>query len=137
MEKELVKQWEENKHKLENYFRTTKQEEYSDYEDIVRQLFKLCIPKSKDDIGWDLEKMTVIDDGEYQGTLIFIIPTKRYQPGVDDYIVTDTYYGSCSGCDTLQGICDHNYGLPNEEQVREYMYLALNLLQKAHWLGTE
>jgi len=137
MEKELVKQWEENKHKLENYFRTTDQIEYCDYKDIVSQLFKLCIPKSKYDQCWDLEKMTVIDDGDYQGTEIFIIPIKTYQPDIYDYIVTHTYYGSCSGCDTLEGISNYNYGLPNEEQVREYMYLALNLLQKAHWLGTE
>ena len=47
-----------------------------------------------------------------------------------DYVYTNTYYGSCSGCDTLQAISGYDDGLPNEEQVKDYMQLALNLLQK-------
>lgn len=134
---ELVKQWEENNNKLEDYFTNTKQEEYTDYEFIVRKIFELCIPKATDLYDWNLDKMTVIDDGDYQGTQIFIIPTDTYQPSVSDYVVTDTYYGSCSGCDTLQGICEYEDGLPTQEQVKEYMTLALHLVQKLKWLGTE
>jgi hypothetical protein len=58
--------------------------------------------------------MTVIDDGDYQGTQIFIIPTDTYQPSVKDYVMTDTYYGSCSGCDTLQAISGYDYALPTD-----------------------
>ena len=40
MIQELVKQWEENKHELENYFRTTRQEEYaSSYKQILKKIF--------------------------------------------------------------------------------------------------
>ena len=60
---ELVNQWEENKHKLEEYFKTTKQSEYDSYEIIVKKIFELCIPKANDFSGWALDKMTVIDDG--------------------------------------------------------------------------
>ena len=133
---ELVKQWEENKHKLEEYFKTTKQEEYSSYGAILKKVFEICLPKAFDGSCWDLDKMTVIDDGDYQGTRIFIIPTDTYQPSVEDYVVTNTYYGSCSGCDTLLAIsggCD--YDLPSEEQVKEYMTLALHLVQKLKRLG--
>lgn len=133
----LVKQWEENKHKLEEYFKTTKQEEYDNYEAIVKKVFEICLPKATDYSGWDLDSMTVIDDGDYQGTQIFIIPTDTYQPSVDDYVITDTYYGSCSGCDTLQAISEYDYELPTNEQVKDYMTLALHLVQKLKRLGTE
>jgi hypothetical protein len=137
MIQELVKQWEENKHKLEEYFKTTKQEQYLDYKTIVLKLFELCLPKADDYSGFDLSKITVIDDGDYQGTQIFIIPKDTYQPCVDEYVVTDTYYGSCSGCDTLMGISSYEYDLPNDEQVKEYMTLALHLVQKMKWLGED
>jgi hypothetical protein len=135
---ELVNQWEENKHKLKEYFRTTNQNEYGSYKSILKKVFELCIPQSNDYSEWDLDKMTVIDDGDYQGTLIFIVPIDCYQPSLGDYVVTNTYYGSCSGCDTLRGIRDstddYGNGFPNEEQVKEYMTLALHLVQKLKWL---
>lgn len=135
MIQEIIKQWEENKYKLEEYFKETKQSEYSDYKEIVKALFYHCIPQADEYSGWNLEKMTVIDDGDYQGTQIFIIPKDTYQPSAEDYIVTDTYYGSCSGCDTLQSISSYNYELPTDSQVKEYMTLALHLVQKLHWLS--
>jgi len=135
MIQELIKQWEENKHKLEEYFRTTNQEEYSSsYKQIVVKIFELCLPLADGYNGFDLDKMTIIDDGNYQGTQIFIIPIDTYQPGLDDYVMTNTYYGSCSGCDTLQGISSYDYGLPTDLQVKEYMTLALHLVQKLKWL---
>lgn len=131
----LVKQWEENKHILKEYFKNTSQTEYDSYEVIVKKVFELCIPNAYNRVGWRLDKMTIIDDGDYQGTQIFIIPADTYQPEVEDYVMTDTYYGSCSGCDTLQSICDYLYGLPTEEQVAQYMTLALHLVQKIRRLG--
>ena len=138
MIQELVKQWEENKHKLEEYFKTTRQEEYSSsYKQIVTKLFELCLPKADNYRGFNLNKMTVIDDGDYQGTQIFIIPKNIYQPSVKDYIMTNTYYGSCSGCDTLLRICNYEDDLPTDEQVKEYMTLALHLVQKLKWLDVK
>lgn len=132
---ELINQWEENKFKLEEYFRTTAQEEYSSYTQIIRKVFELCLLKADDDLGFDLSKMTVIDNGDYQGTQIFIIPKDIDQPSVDDYVMTHTYYGSCSGCDTLQGIIDREDELPTEKQVKEYMTIALHLVQKLKWMN--
>lgn len=135
MIKEFVERWDKYKGDLEKYFRTTRQEEYSTYEDIVIALFEEVI--NKEDINcheFDLEQMTVIDDGDYQGTRIFIIPLKTYQPSVEEYVITDTYYGSCSGCDTLLAISSYDDGIPNEGQIKDYMELALHLLQKCRWL---
>jgi hypothetical protein len=137
----IVKQWDANKHKLEEYFATTNQEEYSDYKTIVVKLFELVIAEIENEYfgtdEFDISKMTVIDDGNYQGTTIYIIPKDTYQPRISEYVITDNYYGSCSGCDTLLAISEYSYGLPNKEQVKEYMTIALHLVQKLSWLGSE
>ena len=139
MNLQIIEKWEENKFKLEDYFKNTKQSEYYNYKDIVVKLFELVIVDVKNNWNgtdsFDISKITVIDDGDYQGTLIFLIPKITYQPCVADYIVTNTYYGSCSGCDTLQGISSYGDDLPNKEQVSEYMTLALHLVQKMHFLN--
>jgi hypothetical protein len=131
----VVKQWEENKHKLEEYFKTTKQEEYSSsYKTILQKIIELVVTEKDEYNKYDATKITVVDDGDYQGTQIFLIPPDTYQPIVEDYLLTDTYYGSCSGCDTLQGICSYEDDLPTEEQVIEYMTLALHLVQKMRYI---
>lgn len=128
---EVIQQWEANKHKLEEYFRTAKQSEYANsYKTILQKIIELVITGPSDWSKYDVSKITEVDDGDYQGTLIFLIPTDVYQPGIGDYLVTHTYYGSCSGCDTLQSICMYSDGIANEEQVKEYMTLALHLVQK-------
>lgn len=134
MDKFLVKQWYENKHNLEKYFRTTSMEEYDSYEAIVRKLFELVLLKADEYSEFDVNRMTVIDDGDYQGTLMFIIPKEKYQPEATDYVVTNNYYGSCSGCDLLQSIILFDDGLPDDEQVRQLMQLSLNLVQKMKWI---
>lgn len=134
---EIVKLWEENKHKLEEYFKTTKQEEYDSYETIIRKIFELCINVSDDYYNnFNLESLHIIDDGNWEGTLIFIVPKNISLPDAEDYIVTDTYYGSCSGCDTLLSILSYSEDLPSESQVKELMTLALHLVQKMRWLSS-
>ena len=131
MIQEIIKKWDKNKYKLEEYFSTTKQEKYGSYEAIIQQIFELVI--NSDEYSYEMfniNKMTVIDDGDYQGTQIFIIPKDTYQPNIDDYLITHTYYGSCSGCDVLECIRNYSSGLPTEQQVKEYMILALHLVQK-------
>mgnify|MGYP003593851351 CR=1 FL=1 len=131
MIQEIIKRWEENKYKLEEYFSTTKQEKFASYEAIVQKIFELVINSDEDSYErFNINKMTVIDDGYYQGTQIFIIPKDTYQPNIDDYLITHTYYGSCSGCDVIEGIRNYSSGLPTEQQVKEYMILALHLVQK-------
>lgn len=135
MIKEFVERWDKYKEYLEKYFRKTRQEEYSEYQDIVKALFEEVINKEEiNGYKFNLECMTVIDNGDYQGTQIFIIPLDVYQPDVNSYVITNTYYGSCSGCDTLLAIDSYDGGIPNEEQVKDYMELSLHLLQKCKWL---
>lgn len=133
MIKEFVERWDKYKDDLKDYFKNNKQEEYPTYEDIVKALFEYVINKDED--YYDVENIAVIDDGSYQGTLIFILHKSAYQPGVEDYIYTNVYYGSCSYCDTLQNIQSWDLEeLPNNDQVDSYMTLALHILQKCHFM---
>ena len=126
---EIITLWEENKHKLVEYFRKTDLNKYSSsYSDIVKKLFELVI--NTDDVNYNFQKLRVLNDGYYEGTLIFIAVKNTCQPSVEDYLITNTYYGSCSACDTLQSISEYGEGLPNEKQVKEFMTLALHLVQK-------
>lgn len=134
MIKEFVEKWNKYKSDLEDYFRNTKQIEYSTYEDIVELLFEKVINRDVDYGEFNVEKMIVIDDGDYQGTQIFILHRDTYQPSVEEYVYTNTYYGSCSGCDTLQAINSYSEELPSERQIKDYMSLALNLLQKCNYM---
>lgn len=144
MIKEIITQWEENKHKLRHYFETTPQSEYDEYEAIVRKVFELCVPKGVaynlhgsaikvDALGWDLNALTAVDLGCYQGDLFFIIPLKSCY-SAKDCVCVIVDYGSCSHCDTLLSISRYKSGLPDEKQVNEYMTLALHIVQNMKFL---
>ena len=80
------------------------------------------------DYNWNVDEITVIDNGDYRGTLIFIVPRKTYQPSEGDYLITYVGYGSCSGCDTLQYIQKWNDNPPTEQQLKDYMMLCKDML---------
>lgn len=130
MNADFVKSWDKHKDELENYFRTTPQCDYDSYKKLVIALLNKVINV---DLDWDefnTEKVHEIDDGNYQGTLVFLVPESRYQP--DRYFYTMVWYGSCSYCDTLQSIQSENLGgYPTDDQVKDYMALCLNMLQQA------
>ena len=90
-----------------------------DYEYLVKQVVKYILNTEKEE--WDIDNIVVINDGDYQGTLLFIIPRLTYQPSEHDYIMTHVNYGSCSGCDTLQAIQDHPL-------INDYMTLCRGLV---------
>ena len=136
MVKEFVQQWDERKHLLEKWL---KENQPSEYEDIYRKLFELVITKPNgyaDD--WNWERFRVIDDGDWQGNLIFILCNDSYQPNLRDYIFTEVDYGSCSGCDTFEHIRDLAWEDKNtDEQVNQYMTLALHMIQETKTFKSE
>ena len=124
---EYVKQWEENKGLLQKSFEDNLPESY---EDIYKRLFELVVTNpifgySKE---WNWKTYRLIDDGDYQGHQIFVLASNVYQPSLWDYIFTDVSYGSCSGCDTFEHIKYSRKS--NEEQVKEFMTLALHMVQE-------
>ena len=143
MVKRFVYAWDRNKDKLEEFIKTHKQEEYDSYEELVKLLFNVVINPGCKEFkypwceGFKTDDILEIDNGDYQGSLIYILHIDTYQPSVCEYVYTSVEYGSCCVCDTLQGIESRgNYSdeLPNEQQVKDYMELCLDLLQNCHMM---
>lgn len=138
MNKEIIKQWDENKHKLEEFFRTDSELDDCSYHYIVKKVFEIAVPNGvgfDDEETWDTDRIAEIDFGDYQGDLIYIIPLSTYQPSPTECLLTTVSYGSCSGCDTLQAIqSEGGEEYPTEEQLEQYMMLALHLVQSAKML---
>lgn len=125
----------ENKPKLEAKFSTHP----DDYKRVVIRLVEFLAEVMSEsgvyeDSVPDKERVTVIDEGDYQGLQVFVIGCGGYQPST--YWVTSEYYGSCSGCDTLEATLESNWteGMGRSEgvseaQLKDYMTLCLHLLQ--------
>ena len=133
MEKDLVKRYFENKGQV---LKTFTEKHPEDYAEIVEAVVKAI---SGYDVGLpdlpDPERIHQIDDGDYQGTLVFVIAGGGYQP--DDYWYVKVSYGSCSGCDTLQSISNYSHETPSEEQIADYMTLALHIVQGLKKMGED
>lgn len=138
MIKEFVPFWEKRKGELEEYLTLAEQGCYDSYEALVKLIFQFIInPECSVFSQYVLSDIHVIDDGDYQGTQLFLIHKDRYQPGVRDYVLASVDYGSCSGCDTLLAISGYETGVPDEGQVRDYMTLCLHLFQSMQFLKDE
>lgn len=124
MIEKFVKIWDEHKQEVEEIYRAKHPDSYIE---IVENVVKLL---NKHDMLYNKisTKIHCIDDGDYQGTLLFIIPKGTYQPY--EYFYVRVGYGSCSGCDTLEGIRNHDYDKsPSEQQVKDYVTLSLHIIQ--------
>ena len=148
MLKFCVDKWNQNKDKLRKRIETDNTILNCEYIHLVKlvveEIFNDGIARESDtflfsDKVWDGDKITVIDNGDYQGTLLFAIPKACYQPGAYEYLMTYVGYGSCSGCDTLLAIQDGYWGedwcnngnnaLPIKEQVDDFMALCLHIVE--------
>lgn len=119
MESKYVERFMANKSQLERSFSLKQPDRYKE---LVTEVIG-CI--SSGDYGdLDKSKITEIDYGDYQGTLLYIITTKEYQPS--DFWAVKVSYGSCGGCDTLRAIKD-DYS--KKDQIEQYMTLALHIVQ--------
>ena len=137
MMKYFVEQWEDCKGEVREYFKTHKQSEYAEsYADILKVVLK-CINSINNETIFNTEELKTIDYGDYQGTLIITFCEETYQPEDNETYYTVVGYGSCSGCDTLLGISKYRDGYPDEEQVDDYMTLALHLIQGIKCFGNE
>jgi len=99
-----------------------------DYKSIVRTVIEAITTDQYNDDAPDPERIHEINDGEYQGTLVYVIAEKGYQPTT--YYVVMVDYGSCSGCDTLERIRSYDDNPPTPEQANEYLTLGLHIVQK-------
>lgn len=129
--------WDCNKNGLREVIRNDKNINSCDYKYLVKLVTRYILngefpsKLSKGNWKWDAENITEVDNGDYQGTLLFLIPRDCYQPSEYEYLLTYAGYGSCSGCDSLLNIQEcyrFEEELPSEEQVKEYMELCKDLV---------
>lgn len=125
MEQELVARFDAKREEVkDNLRKLIINKNWCDYIDIV----KIVIEAVHDGSGTpDPERIHEIDDGEYQGTLLFVIPSDTYQPWNYWYVKVD--YGSCSGCDTLMAILEGDFGDTIDEKADALFTLALHIVQ--------
>lgn len=138
MMKFSVEQWDKNKDRLEKDIRENFSY-YNDanYRDLVAKVVDLIFNGEGSgeyfDGKYDSESITEINNGDYQGTLLYMIPLDTYQPSEYDYLMTYVGYGSCSGCDTLQSIqmwsFDDEFEEDKEQFVKDMMGLCLHIVQ--------
>lgn len=102
-------------------------EHFDDYKSLVKKVIEIISDKDTYEDP-DPNRVHEIDDGDYQGTYIYLIAAKGYQPS--DYWLVDVSYGSCSGCDTLQSTRGYSEDPPTEEQRDKYWTLMLHVVQK-------
>lgn len=126
MMKYCLKKWNKNKSTLEKAIREYSNLEDLGYEELLKLLIDNVLNVGEGHYKLASNKITVIDNGDYQGTLLFAIPFDFYQPSEGDYLMTYFGYGSCSGCDTLQYIRYTN--TDKEQQIKDYMSLCRDML---------
>jgi hypothetical protein len=97
----------------------------SSYEGIVEVVVDAIF--DADDGSPHPKRIHTINDGDYQGTLLFVIGADGYQPS--DYWFVKVGYGSCSGCDTLQAIQDGIWIAEGDTAIDDYWTLALHIVQ--------
>lgn len=123
--------WAENESQLRKRFENMSDDELNrlSYKNLVEYICEDIINTFADDTKYIMgptaitDRITEIDDGDYSGTLLFTIPFDVYQPRPNEYFMTYVEYGSCSVCDTLQGI----YYKEREEQLNDYMKLCRDI----------
>ncbi|HBF7929068.1 TPA: hypothetical protein ACVT6Z_001501 [Clostridioides difficile] len=98
---------------------------YCSYEDLVKLSVKYILNDNIDeDDKWDSDNISEIDNGHYQGTLLYLIPKKTYQPDEYEYLMTYVGYGSYCGCDTLTNIQESD----SEDSIEDYMCLCKDII---------
>lgn len=139
MIEKFTKRWFERNHMVRAEFEAALPDNYTD---IVKAVVTML--HDEDEYGSiDPSRIHEIDDGDYQGTLLYVIGASDYQPSTYWYV--KVYYGSCSGCDTLQDILEGNYGHESEEEAQEWkrhaidqlMTLALHIVQGLKEMGED
>lgn len=128
MIKYCLKKWNRNKWELEEALKNDANLNSCDYEYLLKLVVENILNDGSNSDTWDSTKITIIDNGDYQGTILFLIPKKTYQPSEYEYLMTYVGYGSCSGCDTLLSIQSWDDKKITEQQLKEFMLLCKDMV---------
>lgn len=123
--------WAENESQLRKRFENMSDDELNrlSYKNLVEYICEDIINTFYDDTKYFTgptvltDRITEIDDGDYTGTLLYVIPFDVCTPCHNEYFMTYVEYGSCSGCDILQSI----YYMEREQRINDYMKLCRDM----------
>lgn len=100
-------------------------------------LFRMLCDALHDEDDYDTPNSATVQRvsyGDYEGTLVFIVANSTCYPS--EIWFTHVRYGSCSACDTLQGVhdrCkysdDYSCRIITDDAVDGYHRLMLHMLQ--------
>ena len=126
----MKERWDANKDKLRAVLAERTDLNTCQYEDLVKLTFETIYNTTVTDLDCklDLTNITVVNNGNYQGTLLFLIPFDTYQPSEHEYVMTYVGYGSCSVCDALQAAQGWGEGKLTEQQIAGFMDICGNLI---------
>lgn len=129
MIKYCLEKWDANKEKLRKVL-SGENLEAIEYKDLVKMVVRYVLNDENeyDYERWDYDRITEIDNGDYQGTLLYLIPKNTFQPSEYDYLMAYVNYGSCSGCDALQYLQSLIYPNQTEKNVNDFMTLCKDIL---------
>ncbi len=125
MEHDIIKLWESSKAKLVESFAKDLPGSYQDIFARLMQHMHDAAETVLDDYDPrpDPKRVTTIDHGDYQGSMLFIVFETGYQPSV--YWRCMVSYGSCSGCDAFEAVMDDE----GQQRLDGLMTLALHMVQ--------
>lgn len=121
-------QWNANRERLEKALMGDTHLNDCDYKYLLSLVVTHILNPGPEAEKWSANDITVIDNGYYDGTLMFLIPKDCYCPSEDEYLLTFINYGSCSGCDMLMAIQAWDNAPPTETQLKDYMALCKDLV---------
>ena len=130
MLKKLLERWIKNKDLLKRELSIRNGLKDFSYKDLVKLTFEIIYNTSYEG-SWErvnTEEITEIDNGNYQGTLLFLIPFDEYEPSEYEYLMTYVGYGSCCGCDTLLSIQSYVDGKLTPDQVNLFVDLCKDII---------
>lgn len=129
MLKYCVEKWFENRGKLEQVIRQDENLNKCDYKYLLQLVIENILNFGADDnYQFDETKITMVDDGDYSGTQLFLIPRKTYEPGAGDYLLTYVEYGSCAICDMLEKVQCHLDKEVSDSQLADFMLICKDFI---------
>lgn len=130
MLKYCVDKWYENNHKLLQALQNDKELKYCEYEYLLRLVIEHILNQGvSENYLFNQEAITVVDNGDYGGTQMFLFPRIGYEPCAGDYLLTFIEYGSCPYCDALEHVHSKWGGeSPSEEQLQDFMLICKDLV---------
>ena len=121
---EITDNFIENSDKLKEYLAS--RPAYYSYKELVELVIRYSDIDEYRETP-DPTRIHEINDGDYQGTLVFVIGSTGYHPDTYWYVMVG--YGSCSGCDTLEAINSYSEEPATPQQVQDYYTLCLHIAQ--------